>query len=300
MPKSWKSPRGLISSHGKIMQVRLLLSRQRSGSHFVKSYIETRFAGITCSGEVLEKPLDAQAPVLPAHPEIPRFWTWYAREAIAGGISTAPDERISAFEFYLNNLAWKSKPNELVFDVKYNCAHSLSGYEDTDHGSTDFTAFIKSRNIPVLHLMRGNILKTLVSHQLAHRTGIWHRASERSASEVLPKIELNAQETLRAIAQSDRLTQDYRHHFRGYPGYEEVVYEDLVREQKDASVTPCLDAVARFLGRDPVASALSEIWCKKTTPDDPAEVVENWDEIVRVLRGTKYAWMTQGDLLAAA
>ena len=66
------------------MQVRLLISRQRSGSHFVKSFIESRFSGVVCSGEVLEKPFDTQPPVLPAHPEIPRFWAWYAREAAAG------------------------------------------------------------------------------------------------------------------------------------------------------------------------------------------------------------------------
>jgi LPS sulfotransferase NodH len=282
------------------MQIRLLLSRQRSGSHFLKSFIESRFSGVVCSGEVLEKPLDRHSPVLPPHPEISRFWAWYAREAISGGISTAPDQRIAAFEFYLTNLAWKSKPNDLVVDVKYNCIRSLSGYEDTDHGSTDFTAFIKAREIPVLHLMRGNILKMLISHELARRTGIWHRTSEKAATENLPKITLNAKQTLREINQTDRLTQDYREHFRGYSGYEEIVYEDLVREQKVASPTTSLDTVARFLDREPVDSAQSEIWCKKTTPDEPSEVVENWDEIVRVLRSTRFAWMTQSAFLAAA
>ena len=136
--------------------------------------------------------------------------------------------------------------------------------------------------------------------ELARRTGIWHRTSEKAATEVLPKIRLNAKQTLREINQNDRLTQDYREHFRGYSRYEEIVYEELVREQGLASVTPSLETVARFLGKAPAASVRSEIWCKKTTPDDPAGVVENWDEIVRALRSTRFAWMTQAALLAAA
>jgi LPS sulfotransferase NodH len=282
------------------MQVRLLISRQRSGSHFVKSFIESRFSGVVCSGEVLEKPFDTQPPVLPAHPEIPRFWAWYAREAAAGRIATAPDERIAAFEFYLKNLIWKTKPGELVVDAKYNSIRSLSGYEDTDHGSADFTAFIRREQIPVLHLIRSNVLKTLVSHELARQTGIWQRTSERASSEILPKIKLDAEVLIHAITQAERLTRDYREHFCGHPGYEEVIYEDLVRAVTNTHSTPSLDAIGRFLGRKPLASVQCGIWCKKTTPDDPAEVVANWDEIVRVLRNTKYAWMTESDLLAAA
>ena len=280
------------------MQVRLLLSRQRSGSHFLKSLIEARFTGVVCTGEVLESPADTQSPVLPAHPEISRFWSWYTREAALGNISAAPDKRIAAFEFYLRNLVWLTKPNQLVIDVKYNCVRSLSGYEDTDHGSTDFTTFIRCAQIPVLHLIRENILKMIVSHELARQTGIWHRTSEKNALEQLPQIHLDPRKVLSAVVQSDRLTRDYQEHFIDYPGYEEVVYEDLIREQKPSY--PTLQTVAHFLGRAPVVSTSSDVWCKKTTPDDISEVVKNWEEIAAALRGTEFAWMAQSPLLAPA
>jgi hypothetical protein len=282
------------------MQARLLLSRQRSGSHFLKSFIESRFPGVVCSGEVLEKPVETQSPVLPRHPEIPRFWTWYAREALSGGISTSPDQRIAAFDFYLTTLAWKNKPNDLVIDVKYNAIRSLSGYEDTDHGSTDFTTFIKDKEIPVLHLIRKNILKTIVSNRLALHTGIWHRTSEKADSEILPKIRIGPEDLLRAITATDQLTADYQDHFRDHPAYEELVYEDLVRELKIPRGGLGLQTLARFFQKSPQAADPSAIWCKKTTPDDPAEVVENWEEIVRSLRNTKFGWMTETALLAAA
>ena len=82
------------------MKVRLLLSTQRSGSHFLKSFIETHFDNVICSGEMLEQPVSLvhQAPVLSTHPEVPYFWPWYEREAVAGNISVAPEKRLEVFE----------------------------------------------------------------------------------------------------------------------------------------------------------------------------------------------------------
>jgi LPS sulfotransferase NodH len=280
------------------MTVSLLLSTQRSGSHFLKSLIETRFPGVVCSGEVLGEPFDQQSPVLPSHPEIARFWTWYGHEVATGAISAAPNKRIEAFASYLAQLSAAAEPQDLVIDVKYNSVRSLSGYEDTDHGSTDFTTFIKSREIPVLHLIRKNILKTLVSHELARQSGIWHRLTEKDPSEVLPKIRLNPKKVLRAIKHLERLNNDYQEHFADYPKYEEVVYEELVDEQNQPGES--LQLLALFLGKEQRQAPSSPVASKKTTPDDPSEIVENWSEIVRALHFTQHSWMTQSPLLKAA
>jgi hypothetical protein len=282
------------------MQLRILLSRQRSGSHFLKSLIDSRFPGVLCTGEVLEKPVDNQSPVLPAQPDIPRFWTWYAAGAANGSIAATPDERIPAFDYYLSEMAWKSRPNELVIDMKYNCVRSLSGYEDTDNGSTDFATYVREKGVPVLHLIRKNILSTVVSHAFARHTGVWHRAADKAPSEILPKIRLDAKEVLGLVQQTDRLVDDYQEIFREHGSYAEVVYEDLVREIQTARDGAQLEILARFFERRPLDAGASAIWCKKTTPEDLSQVVENWGEIVRALSGTPFAWMTEPALLAAA
>jgi LPS sulfotransferase NodH len=282
------------------MQLRILLSRQRSGSHFLKSLIDSRFPGVVCTGEVLEKPAEGQSPVLAAQPEIPRFWTWYANGAANGSIVATPDERIPAFDYYLSEIAWKSQPSELVIDVKYNCVRSLSGYEDTDNGSLDFATYVREKGVPILHLIRKNILSTVVSHALARQTGIWHRAAEKELGEVLPKLRLDATEVLRLIEQTNRLVGDYQEIFREHVCYAEVVYEDLVREVQTARDGAGMETLTRFFERQRQDAGASSIWCKKTTPEDLSEVVENWDEIVRALSGTPFAWMTEPALLAAA
>jgi len=284
------------------MKVRLLLSTQRSGSHLLKSFIESRFPTVICSGELLEEPVAfaRQFPTLSSHPEFPHFWLWYELEAAARAISVAPDKRIEAFEAYLSKLYALVQPRDLVIDAKYNSIRSLSGYWDTDSGSNDFTSFIISRKIPVLHLIRKNILRVIVSKKLAELTGIWHRTKERSADELLPKVWLDPHGVVVDIRYALQLTQDYRNRLSGYPDYEEIVYEDFIRTQNFPHPGSHLRTLVHFLGRRAGATGDGSLPFKKTTPDDPSEVVENWDDVLRAVRATEYAWMAQTPLLAAA
>jgi len=284
------------------MKVRLLLSTQRSGSHFLKSFIESHCPAVVCSGEVLREPgaLARQYPALARNPEFSHFWPWYEAEAAAGSISVAPDKRIEAFEKYLSQLTALVEPGDLVVDVKYNSIRSLSGYWDSDYGSHDFTSFITSRHFPVLHLIRKNILKVLISNKLALQTGIWHRAEEPRADEPLPKIRLNPQSVLFDIRYAVKLTQDYQVRFSGYPGYEEIIYEDFVREQAFSEPGINMRTLGCFLEQTPSGPSKAALPFKRTTPEDPAEVVENWTEVVRILRTTEHGWMTGAPYLAAA
>ena len=284
------------------MNVRLLLSTQRSGSHFLKSYIESHFSGVVCSGEILREPgeLARKYPALPNLPEFPHFWPWYEARAAGGKISVAPDKRLEAFESYLSELSAAVNPSDLVIDAKYNSLRSLGGYWDTDYGSHDFTSFITSRNIPVLHLIRKNILKVIVSNKLALQTGVWHRSEERSPNEPLPKIRLNPKNVLFEIRYAFKLTQDYQNRFSGYANYDEIVYEDFVREQNFSEPGMHARVVGLFLDKTPGIPVETALPFKKTTPEDPSEVVENWQEVIRLVRTTEHGWMTDTPFLAAA
>ena len=132
------------------------------------------------------------------------------------------------------------------------------------------------------------------------QTGVWHRTDERLSYDALPKIRLNPKNVLFEIKYSLKLTQDYQNRFAGYSRYEEIVYEDFLREQNSSLPGEQARSLARFLVKKPIESMPGSIALQKTTPDDPSYVVENWDEMVRVLRATEYGWMVQTPLLAAA
>jgi len=114
------------------------------------------------------------------------------------------------------------------------------------------------------------------------------------------KIELNPKNLLQEIQHSHRLTEDYRNRFSGFPGYEEIVYEDIVREREYTHSGAHLRALGHFLEKKSAGPAQAEIPFKKVSPEDLSEVVANWDEVLRALRGTDFGWMVQAPLLAAA
>lgn len=241
-----------------------------------------------------------QFPALASHPEFPHFWLWYALAAGDQSISVAPSRRIEAFELYLAKLSAQVKSKDLLLDIKYNTIRSLSGYWDTDHGSADFASFIARRRIPVLHLIRKNTLRVIVSHQLALQTGIWHRRNDEPDPASTVKITLEPKKLLADIARAQRLTQDYQAIFGEQPGYEEIVYEEIVREREYTHSGAHLRTLGHFLGKKSVAPNGTPLPFKKMAADDLLEVVENWPEVLRALRGTAHGWMAETPLLAAA
>ena len=284
------------------MCLRLLLSTQRAGSYFLKSLIESRFSSIISTGEVLEEPVAfaRQFPALAGHPEMPLFWLWYELQAASRSISVAPGRRLEAFEIYLSQLEALAKPKNLLVDVKYNTLRALGGYWDTENGSGDFAAFVASRQIPVLHLIRKNTLRILISHELAKQTNVWLRTKERTSREILPKIRLNPKTILAEIQSLHRLTGDYQARFAHHPGYQEIIYEDVVRERETTHTGAHMRVLGQFLAKKPSSVNLSAIPSKKITPEDPSEIVENWDEVLRALHYTEHGWMAQTPMLAAA
>jgi hypothetical protein len=116
----------------------------------------------------------------------------------------------------------------------------------------------------------------------------------------LPKIRLNAQSVLFDIKYSEKLTEVYRHRFGNYAEYHEVIYEDVVEEQHTLETGKNARTLGHFLGKKPLGGSHTPLPSKKTTPSDTSEVVENWNEILRILQATEYGWMIQNPYLAAA
>lgn len=284
------------------MKVSLLLSTQRSGSHLLKDFVQSHYSGVIPTDEVLRQPdpvLMAKYPALPGRTNVPHFWPWYQREAAGGRISVMPNDRIPVFGRYLDILGRLVSPSDMLLDIKYNSIRSLSGYWETEYGSLDFAGFIAERGIPVLHLMRRNALKTHVSFELADRSDQWHRTGTSPAGET-PRIHLSPAEALRQVEYLCSVANDMRARFETHPGYTEIYYEDFIAELAAAQPGPFQRTLSGFLDKIPLPAPTRAIGYRKTTPDNLADVVENWDEIVSAFQFTKFAAMVSTPPIQAA
>jgi len=277
------------------MKIKVLLSTQRSGSHFLKSFIESSFKNHRCTYEVLQEPTATVETLFTAGaavgPQSQNFWRWYEKEVLAGKISVNPDQRMEAFYTYLQELLAAFSPRQMLVDIKYNSVHSLSGYWDTDSGSDDFCALLLRHEIPVLHLIRRNALRALISHKLAKSTGIFHRYQERSADEPLAKIRLDPASLVKEVNEIVQLRKDYQSRLSSVPGSAEIIYEDFLEELNSPEPGFNLQTLADFCGGSLDWPYAQNLPFKKTTPEDPVEVVVNWMEVVEAIGNTEHAWM---------
>jgi hypothetical protein len=140
----------------------------------------------------------------------------------------------------------------------------------------DVLPWILENNVPVVHLIRENGLKAVVSHFTAKKRGFAH------ATSMVERVTLNLPpgELMAFLMKREREVERYRALFRDRP-YCEISYESfLVR--KDEETRRLLD----FLGIDRYIPLTSRL--VKQNPDSLREILENYDEIARTLRGTPF------------
>lgn len=131
-------------------------------------------------------------------------------------------------------------------------------------------------DLRVIHLLRENGLKAIVSHFTAKKRGVAHATSplERVTLRLPPR------EVERLLAQRHERVERYRAMLGGQR-YCEVTYESFLA-RKEAETRRLLDflGVERFV---PLTSRLV-----KQNPDSLRDILENYEEIARALRGTAF------------
>jgi LPS sulfotransferase NodH len=130
----------------------------------------------------------------------------------------------------------------------------------------------------VLHLVRRNLLKILVSRIAAEQRGLYHLepGEQRPADRVkLDVVDLSAR--LEKLATELERGSALAETWGAFP----VAYEDLLRD-RDATYAGVFD----FLAVAPWTPTEEPL--RKINPDSLAELVENFDAVAGALRGTRF------------
>jgi LPS sulfotransferase NodH len=139
--------------------------------------------------------------------------------------------------------------------------------------------WLSTHHVVIVHTLRRNRLKVLVSHELAGQSGQFHSRDPagRKGNVVIPLRGLKAR--LRRIQSAERVA---RNTIRGLPTIE-IFYEDYV-----ATGGVELDArLCAALGQDVPQDGLSSS-LNKVASDDLRDTVMNYDEVVDHLAGTPF------------
>lgn len=125
-------------------------------------------------------------------------------------------------------------------------------------------------DLRVIHLKRRNILRTLVSREIADRTGVWAEQESRGRPTAKKQISLSPSALRRGFEQTRRWERDFDRRFAQH-ALLTIFYEDLVEDP----VATFRD-VTRFLGID---MREPEIATQRQNPEPLHQLITNLEDL---------------------
>ncbi len=138
--------------------------------------------------------------------------------------------------------------------------------------------YLRRHNVRCVHIIRKNVLKTLISCAVKRETGRSHTTSG------LQKVTVTLDEgrLIKDLERYDRDNNAWISLTDGLP-YLLVYYEDFV-ENKSHELT----RICEFLQVDPVPEL--EPRYVKGSPNDIREIILNYDAVASILKGSRFGW----------
>lgn len=162
--------------------------------------------------------------------------------------------------------------------------------EDAREGErADARSFLRSIGVRAIHLYRRNLLRQLLSFEIAERTGVWILTGEKKRPAPVA-IEIDVTEIEARFHDLERLYARNEKDFSGCPSIR-VAYEDLAAFGQGVGEEAEMARVFRFLGVAPNA-VRPETRRQERRPLKSA--IRNFAEVARALTGTRWEGFLTG------
>ncbi len=165
---------------------------------------------------------------------------------------------------------YESRSIQMVgFKVFYN--HLTEG---------EWNKLLARDDLKIIHLTRRNRLRTVISLEIAFKTGQWTKSGTSSGLKE-KRVTLDPSKIIKRLEQIEEGEVVARSHFRDR-NILEVVYEELV--QSPAVVFASVSSYLGANGIDP-----SKIRLRRQNPETLQQLIVNYDEVKTLLGSTKFA-----------
>lgn len=240
----------------------VVLATQRSGSSYLCSLLD-KHPAIRCVEEIF----------MPRNRNAITYRTW--RSASLRRRLEHWLRRQRSIDAYLEELCRKQPPLDAFgFKLMYGQAERYP----------EVVEWCSKNGVKVVHLIRRNALKMVVSRQVALKRGVY--LSTRPVEAVT--VNLDTRQLVQELQQSDSLVQHNRQLFSSLP-YLETGYEDLMADRDEE-----LRRILTFLDCEVNLQLSSEL--VKTSPDSLESLIANYGEVRETLSGSRFEKYLERDL----
>jgi hypothetical protein len=251
----------------KIENLCFVIGRPRSGTTVFKGMLQTH-PQVWSFGEVLNE-------------SNPRSYFHFLRRLQAEDRdSISPSKSISNFMEYLGwcrKTALERQPTNrvIVLDFKYDQAHLLCEPWWSLNSLPRIFSLIRELGCKVIDVHRTDLVRLVISNKVAIETKIYHSNKLEPGTGHQAKIHIDPDRLLHEIGATAKAYDKVVRHFRSYPGYLQICYEDMFEE---GEFSPSLvRRVASFLGVPDEFDRKPQL--SKLLGDDVFSYIDNADEV---------------------
>jgi len=154
------------------------------------------------------------------------------------------------------------------------------------HANPGLLPYFALRRVRVLHLIRANLFRAVLSYDVAKSTGVFHaRRGDALPSTILRLDPADLIERLEQREEAVTLARRWVERYR-LP-YLEVSYEGMCDRREET-----LSRILRFLGVEPSEDRLDSAFARINSVP-LSELIENLYDVRGVLAGTRFEWMLE-------
>ncbi len=146
----------------------------------------------------------------------------------------------------------------------------------------EWQKFLSHKDFKIIHLTRQNRLRTIVSLEVAFKTGQWTKSNKSvAAGPVDKRITLDPSNLVQRLAKLEADEKLAREQFKDRPILE-VVYEELVSQPIST-----FQRIGEYLGVSDIDPG--KIKLTRQNPESLERIILNYDDVFRALSNTSYS-----------
>jgi len=196
----------------------------------------------------------------------------------------SPKNQKTIFDKYFHSLKKNATKPYHVVDIKYDSWHHFNPVWHCSEQPPILLNWIMALNIPVIHIIRKNLLYQYISSIVAEKTGKYHFKNNEKGLEYYQRIKINPNHCKFMMHRVKRNIKKHQGWFHKYPYYYQIAYEDLTH---NGVFTNKLNNIVSTITKNEIIK-LSDPPLKKGIKD-PFEYIENKEQLFRVLKESVFA-----------
>ncbi len=253
----------------------LVLATQRSGTVFLESILNSH-PDIYCTGERL------------LYNNVNSFIDFWDKKVKEDKINLTPKYSSKVLYNFMDEYFNARTEKAVGFDVKYNQYFTIANMHTV----------LQKHDIRIIHLIRENILKTLISLRLNVMQRELNRKSHTKEKVKAVKIRLETgNKLIKELNRRDEQIQYFKQLLSSYFPYLELHYEKFFPENQGEAQTirpEILSSITEFLEVNLGENKMSTPY-RKTNPVGLRDLLENYDEVYKTLISTRFAHLLNED-----